>query len=184
MAKRKAKRKTSRKAARRVTRKAPKRAAQRPPEVGSKAPDFVLPDPELKMTGLSDFAGRNVVLAFFPAALSPVCTKEMCSFRDSFAELSAAGAQVVAVSIDGPFANKQFAQMHNLNFPVLSDYARDAVKKYGVVMPDLLHVKKYNAAKRSVFVVDTNGTVRYKWVSDNPLIEPNYEEIKQVIKSI
>jgi len=154
------------------------------PEVGSKAPDFTLPDPGLNMKSLQDFRGKKVVLAFFPAAMSPVCTKEMCSFRDSFAELSQAGAQVVAVSIDGPFANKQFTEMHGLNFPVLSDYARDAVRKYGVVMPDLLHVKQYNAAKRSVFVIDPNGTVKYKWVSDNPLIEPNYDEIKQVIKSI
>lgn len=153
-------------------------------EVGSKAPDFTLPDPELNMKGLEDFRGKKVVLAFFPAALSPVCTREMCSFRDSFQELSNAGAQVVAVSIDGPFANKQFAAMHNLNFPVLSDYARDAIRKYGVVMPDLLHVKGYNAAKRSVFVIDPNGTIKYKWVSDNPLIEPNYEEIKQVIRTI
>ena len=162
----------------------PKQKPAKAPEVGSKAPDFTLPDPTLNMKSLQDFRGKKVVLAFFPAAMSPVCTKEMCSFRDSFAELSQAGAQVVAVSIDGPFANKQFTQMHGLNFPVLSDYARDAVRKYGVVMQDLLHVKQYNAAKRSVFVIDPNGTVKYKWVSDNPLIEPNYDEIKQVIRSI
>ena len=162
----------------------PKQKPAKVPEVGNKAPDFTLPDPGLNMKSLQDFRGKKVVLAFFPAAMSPVCTKEMCSFRDSFAELSQAGAQVVAVSIDGPFANKQFTEMHGLNFPVLSDYARDAVRKYGVVMPDLLHVKQYNAAKRSIFVIDPNGTVKYKWVSDNPLIEPNYDEIKQVIKSI
>ncbi|MGH9878370.1 MAG: redoxin domain-containing protein, partial [Nitrososphaerales archaeon] len=143
----------------------PKQKPAKVPEVGSKAPDFTLPDPALNMKSLQDFRGKKVVLAFFPAAMSPVCTKEMCSFRDSFAELSQVGAQVVAVSIDGPFANKQFTEMHGLNFPVLSDYARDAVRKYGVVMPDLLHVKQYNAAKRSVFVIDPNGTVKYKWVS-------------------
>ncbi|MFQ5940726.1 MAG: redoxin domain-containing protein [Nitrososphaerales archaeon] len=158
--------------------------AAKVPTVGSKAPDFKLPDPELKMKSLHDYRGKKIVLAFFPAAMSPVCTKEMCSFRDSFQELNNLGAQVVAVSIDGPFANKQFTEMHSLNFPVLSDYARDAIKKYGVVMPDLLHVKQYNAAKRSVFVIDPNGTVQYKWVSDNPLIEPDYDEIKQLIKRI
>ena len=180
MAKKRAKTKAKKKA------KASSKPKPKPkvPEVGSKAPDFTLPDPALNMKSLQDFRGKKVVLAFFPAALSPVCTKEMCSFRDSFAEISQAGAQVVAVSIDGPFANKQFTEMHGLNFPVLSDYARDAVRKYGVVMPDLLHVKQYNAAKRSVFVIDPNGVVKYKWVSDNPLIEPNYDEIKQVIKSI
>ncbi|HLE35136.1 MAG TPA: redoxin domain-containing protein [Nitrososphaerales archaeon] len=94
----------------------PKQKPSKVPEVGNKAPDFTLPDPGLNMKSLQDFRGKKVVLAFFPAAMSPVCTKEMCSFRDSFAELSQAGAQVVAVSIDGPFANKQFTEMHGLNF--------------------------------------------------------------------
>lgn len=183
MAKKRSKAKSSKKKATKAKAK-PKATTIKVPNVGSKAPDFTLPDPDLNMKSLQDFKGKKVVLAFFPAAMSPVCTKEMCSFRDSFQELSDAGAQVVAVSIDGPFANKQFTAMHSLNFPVLSDYARDAVRKYGVVMPDLLHVKQYNAAKRSVFVIDPNGTVKYKWVSDNPLIEPNYDEIKQVIKTI
>ncbi len=187
MAKKHSKAKSSKKKSTKSKAKAkpkPRTATIKVPNVGSKAPDFTLPDPDLSMKSLQDFKGKKVVLAFFPAAMSPVCTKEMCSFRDSFQELSDAGAQVVAVSIDGPFANKQFTAMHSLNFPVLSDYARDAVRKYGVVMPDLLHVKQYNAAKRSVFVIDPNGTVKYKWVSDNPLIEPNYDEIKQVIKTI
>jgi len=182
MAKKRAKTKAKKKA--KTSSKPKPKPAAKAPEVGSKAPDFMLPDPALNMKSLQDFRGKKVVLAFFPAAMSPVCTKEMCSFRDSFGEISQAGAQVVAISIDGPFANKQFTEMHGLNFPVLSDYARDAVRKYGVVMPDLLHVKQYNAAKRSVFVIDPSGVVKYKWVSDNPLIEPNYDEIKQVIKSI
>lgn len=185
MAKKRASKAKAKKKTKAAARPRPKPKPQmKAPEVGSKAPDFVLPDPTLNMRSLQDFRGKKVVLAFFPAAMSPVCTKEMCSFRDSFDEITQAGAQVVAVSIDGPFANKQFTEMHALNFPVLSDYAREAVRKYGVVMPDLLHVKQYNAAKRSVFVIDPNGTVKYKWVSDNPLVEPNYEEIKQVIRNI
>lgn len=152
--------------------------------IGSKAPDFKLPDPDLKMHSLKDYKGKKVVLAFFPAALSPVCTKEMCTFRDSFDELEEAGAEILAISIDGPFANKQFAEMHNLNFPVLSDYTRKVIRKYNVVMPNLLHVKGYNAAKRSVFVLDSKGIIRYKWISNDPLKEPNYDEIKDVIKSI
>ena len=166
------------------TRSKPATKAGRVPNIGSKAPDFYLPDPDLNMKRLKDYSGKKVILAFFPAAMSPVCTAEMCSFRDSFQELNNVGAQVIAISIDGPFANKQFTEMHGLNFPVLSDYARNAVKKYGVLMPDLLHVKGYNAAKRSVFVLDPNGMVKYKWVMDNPLIEPNYDEIKRIINSI
>ncbi len=152
--------------------------------VGSRAPDFKLPDPDLKMHSLKDYKGKKVVLAFFPAALSPVCTREMCTFRDSFDELEKAGAEILAISIDGPFANKQFVELHNLNFPVLSDYARKVIRKYNVVMPNLLHVKGYNAAKRSVFVLDSKGIIRYRWVSNDPLIEPNYDEIKDLIKTI
>ncbi|MEM0364410.1 MAG: peroxiredoxin [Candidatus Nitrosocaldus sp.] len=158
--------------------------AYKVPEVGEKAPDFTLPDTELKMRSLAEFRGRKVVLAFFPAALSPVCTREMCTFRDHFDELNKAGAEVIGISIDGPFANKQFKEVHNLNFPLLSDYSREVISRYGIVMEDLLHVKGYRAAKRSVFVLDRDGIIRYRWVSDNPLVEPDYEEVKRVIKSI
>ncbi len=153
-------------------------------KIGSKAPNFKLFDQDMKEHNLKDYKGKKTILAFFPAALSPVCTKEMCAFRDSFEELKNAGAEILAISVDGPFANKQFATIHNLNFPVLSDYARKVIQKYNVVMPNLLHVKGYNAAKRSVFVLDSNGIIRYKWVSDNPLIEPNYEEVKNIIRQI
>ena len=131
------------------------------------------------MRTLQEFRGKKVVLAFFVAASSPVCEKELCSFRDSWDELSSMNAQVVAVSNDGPFANKAFAAQHNLTFPVLGDYTSNTIRDYDILMPDLLHVKGYNAAKRSVFVINEEGTVTYTWVSDNPLNEPNYSEIKE-----
>ncbi|MGI0021137.1 MAG: redoxin domain-containing protein, partial [Nitrososphaera sp.] len=83
---------------------------------------------------------------------------------------------------DGPFVNKAFATNRHLNFPVLSDYNRKVIKKYGIVMKKLASMGDYNAAKRSVFVVDEAGKVRYRWVSDNPLVEPNYAEIKEFLK--
>ncbi|HKG31208.1 MAG TPA: redoxin domain-containing protein, partial [Nitrososphaeraceae archaeon] len=128
------------------------------------------------------FRKKKVVLVFFPAAESPVCTAEMCTFRDSLNELNDYGAQVVGVSIDGPFANKIFTENRHLNFPLLSDYKRETIQKYGIVMKDLGTLKDYNAAKRSVFIIDENGIVRYRWISDNPLIEPNYNEIKDELK--
>lgn len=145
--------------------------------VGDKAPDFELVDTELKMRTLQEFRGKKVVLAFFVAASSPVCEKEMCTFRDSWDELSNMNAQVIGISNDGPFANKAFAAEHKLTFPVLGDYTSKTIRDYDILMPDLLHVKGYNAAKRSVFIVDEEGTVTYRWVSDSPLKEPNYNEI-------
>lgn len=150
--------------------------------VGDKAPSFELVDTDLKMRTLDEFKGKKVVLSFFVAASSPVCTNEMCTFRDSLSELSGLGAQVVAISNDGPFANKAFAEKYNLKFPVLGDYKSKTIRDYDILMPHLLHVKDYDAAKRSVFIVDENGKIVYKWVSDNPLVEPNYKEIKDFLK--
>jgi glutaredoxin-dependent peroxiredoxin len=152
------------------------------PNKGDNAPDFELPDINMKIYKLRDFQKKKVVLVFFPAAESPVCTAEMCTFRDSLNELNDYGAQVVGVSIDGPFANKIFTENRHLNFPLLSDYKRETIQRYGIVMKDLGTLKDYNAAKRSVFIIDENGIVQYRWISDNPLIEPNYNEIKDELK--
>jgi peroxiredoxin len=154
------------------------------PDIGDNAPDFNLADADLKMQKLSDYKGKPIVLAFFPAAESPVCTKEMCTFRDSLEELKGYDAQVLGISVDGPFANKIFTENRHLNFPILSDYSRETIKNYGIVMPNLGPLQDYNAAKRSIFVVDNAGMIRYKWVSDNPLLEPNYEEIKNALAKL
>ncbi len=152
------------------------------PNVGDKAPDFELPDQDMKLHKLSDYRGKKTILAFFPAAESPVCTAEMCALRDSLDLLRDLGANVIGISIDGPFANKFFVQNHHLNFPVLSDYKKDIIGKYGIMMKDLASLKDYNAAKRSVFILDENSNIIYRWISDNPLIEPNYNEIKDILK--
>jgi glutaredoxin-dependent peroxiredoxin len=147
-------------------------------EIGMEAPDFELPDIDMKTHKLSDYRGKKLVLAFFPAAESPVCTLEMCNFRDSLKDLMEIGAQVIGISVDGPFANKIFSQNRQLNFPLLSDYKRETISRYGIVMKDLGKLKDYNAAKRTIFIIDTNGIILYKWISDNPLVEPNYEDIR------
>ena len=116
--------------------------------VGQKAPPFTLVDTELKMRSLDEFKGKKVVLSFFVAASSPVCTKEMCTFRDEWNQISKLGAQVIGISNDGPFANKAFAEAQHLNFPVLGDYKSQTIRDYDVLMADLLHVKGYDAAKR------------------------------------
>ncbi len=151
--------------------------------VGDKSPDFELIDTELKPRKLDEFKGKKTVLSFFVAASSPVCETELCTFRDSWKEIQDLGAQVIAISNDGPFANKAFAEKHSFNFPVLSDYKSKTIRDYDVLMPDLLHVKDYNAAKRSIFIINEDGTIGYKWVSDDPLKEPNYDEIKDYLKS-
>ena len=150
--------------------------------VGDTAPDFELADTELKMRTLDEFKGGKIVLSFIVAASSPVCEVELCTFRDSWKEISDMGAKVIAISNDGPFANKAFAEKHNFNFPLLADYTSKTIRDYDVLMPHLLHIKDYNAAKRSVFIINEDGKIGYKWVSEDPLKEPNYEEIKNFLK--
>jgi len=149
-------------------------------EKGQKLPDFKLPDQSRTMRSLKDYAGKKIVLAFFPGAFTGVCTKEMCTFRDSISSLP---GQVVAVSVNDPFTNKAFADMNRLQFPILSDYTRETIKKYNIFHNDFAGLTGYTAAKRSVFVIDEKGTVRYKWVSDDPGKEPNYNEIKDALAS-
>jgi len=152
--------------------------------VGQKAPDFTLPDTELKPQRPRDFLDKCVVLAFYPGAFTSVCTKEMCAFRDSITKLSDLKAQVVGISVNDPFSNKAFGERNMLNFPLLSDYNREVVSLYGVAAEDFAGLKGYTAAKRSIFIVDREGTIRYVWISEDPRIEPNYEEIEKVLEEI
>ena len=121
--------------------------------IGDMAPDFELPDTELKLRTLEEFKGKKIVLSFIVAASSPICETELCTLRDSWQEISDLGAQIVAISNDGPFANKAFAEKHKFNFPLLGDYTSKTIRNYDILMPDLLHIKDYNAAKRSVFII-------------------------------
>jgi peroxiredoxin len=152
--------------------------------VGKQAPDFTLVDTERKPRSLAEFKGKKLILAFYPAAFTGTCTKEMCAFRDSLGDLSQLAAAVVGISVDTPFANKAFAEQHKINFPLLSDYTRQVVTSYGVQFPNLAGLTGYTAAKRSVFVLDGAGVIRYMWVSDDPTKEPNYEEVKKAVQQI
>lgn len=150
-------------------------------DVNQKMPEFQLYDQNKKLRGLKEFQGKKIVLAFFPGAFTGVCTKEMCTFRDSLASLP---GDVVAVSVNDPFTNKAFAEANHLQFPVLSDYGREVVKNLNIFHNDFAGLKGYVAAKRSVFILDQNGVVKYRWVSEDPAKEPNYEEIKTQLSKI
>ena len=152
-------------------------------DVGAKAPDFTLPNQDREPVTLSEQLKKGpVVLAFFPAAFSSVCTTEMCKFRDSSSELNNVGATVFGVSVDTFFALKAWADAQKLNFPLLSDFNKDVIRKYGVVNPDMIGLK--DIAKRAVFVIDRNGVVRHREVLDDARNEPNYGSVKQALASL
>ena len=152
--------------------------------VGAKAPLFTLYDTEKALRSLSEFRGRKTVLAFYPGAFTGVCTREVCSLRDALANLNSLNAQVVGISVDSTSANKAFATQNNLNFPLLCDFTREVSKQYGGVYEDFGGVKGYVAAKRAVYVLDGQGVVKYAWVTENPGVEPNYQEIVSALSAI
>ena len=152
-------------------------------EVGAKAPDFTLPNQDRENVTLSETLKKGpVVLAFFPAAFSSVCQQEMCTFRDSMAELNKSSAQVLGVSTDTFFALKAWGDAQKLNFPLLSDYNKDVIRQYGVVNPDMIGLK--DISKRAVFVIDTGGVVRHREVLDDARNEPSYDKVKQALSSL
>jgi peroxiredoxin len=153
-------------------------------EANSQAPSFTLLDGARKPVSLSDFQGKTAVLVFFPAAFTGVCTKELCSFRDSIAVFNDVGASVLGICVDAPFSNAAFAEKNGLNFPILSDYDRKAVRAFGIAHDDFAGMAGYTAAKRSVFVVDGSGTIRYSWVAPNPGVEPSYDEVKAAVTAL
>jgi len=154
------------------------------PDVGDAAPGFTLVSHEMKTVALSDYLDSKVVLAFYPGTFTGVCRKEMCTLRDDVAKLERLNAQVLGISVNDPFSNKAFHEENALNFPLLCDYNREVVKLYGVAMPDFAGLRGYTAAKRSVFVLDEGGVVRYKWVSEDPRVEPDYVEIQKILEGL
>jgi peroxiredoxin len=152
-------------------------------EVGAKAPDFTLPNQDREPVTLSEqLKNGPVVLAFMPAAFSSVCTAEMCTFTDSASELSKVGAKVLGVTVDTFFALKAWADAQKLGYPLLSDFNKNVIRQYDVVNPDMIGL--HDIAKRSVFVIDKGGVVRYREVLDDARNEPNYGAIKQALASL
>ena len=151
-------------------------------ETGAAAPDFTLMNQDRHPVTLSALRGRPVVLAFFPAAFSSVCTKELCTFRDGLTRLNQAKAQVFGISVDTFFTLKAFQDSQNLTFPLLSDFNKTVIRDYGVFNEDMIGLK--GIAKRAVFVIDGNGIVRHREVLDDARNEPNYDRVFQIISEL
>lgn len=149
--------------------------------LGQPAPSFTLFDNARQPVSLDGLRGSKVVLAFFPAAFTGVCEKELCAFRDSLAELNGLNAKVIGISVDAPFSNNAFAAKNAVTYPILSDYTRATVHAYGIALNDFAGMPGYVAAKRAVFIVDENGTITYEWVGPNPGVEPDYAAVKAAL---
>jgi glutaredoxin-dependent peroxiredoxin len=152
-------------------------------KIGDKAPDFTLTNQDGEAVTLSAFKGKKVVLLFFPAANTGVCTKEMCTMRDDLTIFENLNAQVLGVSVDTHFALKMFSEKNNFSFPLLSDFNKKVIVDYDVFL-DVFVPGKFDykgTAKRAAFVLDENGIIKHIEVMASPGDEPNYDTIKKAI---
>ncbi|WP_353138526.1 peroxiredoxin [Pseudopedobacter sp.] len=150
-------------------------------KVGDQAPDFTLLNTEAKEVSLADFAGKKVVLHFFPLAFTGVCTTQLCTLRDNFGFYEGIGAQVLGISVDSPFTLAKFKEENNYQFPLLSDFNKEVSKAYGAFYEDFVLGLK-GVAKRSAFVIDENQKIIYAEVLEKASDLPNFQAIDALIK--
>ncbi len=150
---------------------------------GDKAPDFSLRATDKSVVKLSEQRGKNVVILFFPFAFTGVCTKELCYMRDSLAQYEKLDAQILAISVDSPFTLAKWKEEQGFNFPMLSDFNKTASKKYDSLYKEFAMGLK-GVSKRSAFVVDKKGVIRYAEVLENAGEMPNFDSLEAVLKTL
>ena len=149
-------------------------------EIGQSAPDFTLFDSEKKQVTLSGLKGHNILLLFFPLAFTSTCTKELCSVRDNIAWYNSADAKVFGISVDALHTLAKYKEDQHLNFTLLSDFNKDVSRLYESIY-EMFGYNMRGVSKRSAFVIDKSGIVRYAEVLDNAAEVPDFEAIQQVL---
>jgi glutaredoxin-dependent peroxiredoxin len=152
-------------------------------QVGQQAPDFTLRDTEKNKVTLSAQKGKNVVLLFYPLAFTSTCTKELCFMRDNLAIYNNLNAQVYGISVDSLYAQGKFRAEQHLNFPLLSDFNKEASIAYDTIYEHFSNDMK-GVSKRSAFVIDKEGIIRYAEVLEHASEQPNYDAIQKCLEEI
>ena len=151
--------------------------------IGQPAPDFTLYSSERLKVSLSDFTGKNVLILFFPQAFTSVCTAELCNVRDDISRYKNAQADVLAISVDSTATLNKFKELEGYNFTLLSDFNKDVSRLYGSIYETWFSDMK-GVSKRSAFIVDKQGIVRYAEVLDDAGEVPDFEVINQTLTSL
>jgi glutaredoxin-dependent peroxiredoxin len=152
-------------------------------KVGDQAPDFKLISSDKKEVSLSDFAGKNVLVLFFPFAFTGVCTDELCGIRDNKAMYDGINAEILSISVDSPFALAKFKEVQEYNFTLLSDFNKEVSIAYDVLYPEFVLGLK-GVSKRSAFVVDKTGKIQYAEVLESAGDLPNFNDINEILKGL
>jgi len=152
-------------------------------QTGQQAPDFTLYDSDKQKVNLSDLKGRNVLLLFFPQAFTGTCTKELCSTRDNISLYNEANAQVLGISVDSVFTLARYKEDQRLNFPLLSDFNKETSTAYGSLYDSFVFDMK-GVSKRSAFVIDKNGIIRYAEVLEKATDLPDFAAIQKTLQEL
>ncbi|MDN3654603.1 peroxiredoxin [Ferruginibacter paludis] len=152
-------------------------------EIGQQAPAFTLYDSEKNKVSLADYKGKNVLLLFFPQSFTGGCTAQLCSARDNMASYNGANAQVLGISVDSVFTLGKFKAEQNLNFPLLSDFNKEVSTAYESIYTDWILDMK-GVSKRSAFVIDKEGIVRYAEVLESAGDQPNFTAIQETLAGL
>jgi peroxiredoxin len=151
--------------------------------VGQPAPDFSLFSSEKTKVSLQDFKGKNVLVLFFPQAFTSVCTAELCSVRDNMHQYADLNVQAIGISVDSVFTLAKFKEEQQYNFPLLSDFNKEVSGAYGSLYADWILDMK-GVSKRSAFLIDREGVIRFAEVLDNPGEQPNFQAIQEAISAL
>lgn len=152
-------------------------------QIGDKAPEFTLFSESKKEVSLSDYQGKNVVLLFFPMAFTSVCTAELCEARDNIGIYNNLNAEVIAISVNSIFTLAKFKEEQKFTFTLLADFNKEVSKAYGALYENFVFGMK-GVSKRSAFVIDRQGIVRYAEVLESAGDLPNFEEVKNTLNSL
>jgi peroxiredoxin len=152
-------------------------------KVGDKAPDFKLVDSDKNEVSLSNYSGKNLIIHFFPASFTGVCTTQLCTVRDAISLYHNDKCDVVAISVDLPFTLNKFKELQNLNFTLLSDFNKEASNAYGAIYENWILGLK-GVSKRSAFVVDGHGIIQYAEVLESAGDLPNFAEINATLERL
>ena len=152
-------------------------------EVGQPAPEFTLYDSTKNKITLSDMKGKNVLLLFFPLAFTSTCTAELCSIRDNISFYNNVNAKVFGISVDSLHTLAKYKSDQNLNFTLLSDFNKDVSSLYGSLY-EMFGYNMKGVSKRSAFVVDKDGIVRYAEVLENAGEQPNFKNITLILEGL
>jgi peroxiredoxin len=150
---------------------------------GDKAPEFKLFNTEKQEIALTDFKGKTVVLHFFPAAFTGVCTKQLCTLRDDFSFYSGLNCVVLGLSCDSPYSLGKFRSEQNLGFDLISDYNKEVCGLYDAQY-ETWNMGMKGVSKRSAFIIDGNGIVQYAEVLEKAGDLPDFEKMKEVLSKM